>query len=312
MRYYFLDLPLWSMGMRSNPLKKRLVRSLQAETSQFLSGLDLMKRHTALPRINCSPEDLAEKAIWVKIIRESDAYTSLRMTRKRLDCYFRIEGLGHLQQFLKTGRPVFLLTGHIGSFFIPAIAFGHMGLSVFPIARTVEPSSVLPFERRLYERINYLLSGLRLPSSHYIFTSYPGTIDRKIIRLCNSEGIFWAALDLPGAYYSYKRMPVKILGFTSSLPSGLIQLGMKYNAVFLTAWNMVEPDPDAGFIRHLKIDEPFPEGLNVTQALQLYADRLSSVITAEPWQWAGIPIMHEFIEESRPGAGQVVPRPEKN
>lgn len=304
LRYYFQDLPLWACGVRSQSLIERLSNFLQAGTPQLLRGLDLLKKYADMSQKNYRSEDLADRALWVKIIRESDAYTSLRMSRKNIDAYFRIEGIEHLHRVLKKGRPVFLLTGHIGSFFIPAIAFGHMGIPVFPIARTVDPSNILPFERQLYEKINYLFSGLRFPSQ-YIFTSYPGTIDRKIISRCISGGIFWAALDLPRAYYSYKRIPVKFLGFPSSLPSGLIKLGIKYNAVLLTAWNMIEPDPSAGYIRHLRIDEPFPERLNISEVLQVYADRLSSLIAAEPWQWAGLPIIHEFIEERQTSGNPV-------
>lgn len=296
LRYYFFDLPLWGLGVRSERLARRLENFLSSDALQFRTAFTSLNRYLGQAAEKPPVEEMAGKALWVRIIRESDAYASLLMTKKKMKDYFRVEGMEHLTRILPSRRPIFLLTGHIGSFFIPAIAFAHMNVSVYPIARTVGTAHELPFARRLFEKLNYTLSEMRF-SSRYIFTSYPGIIDRSLIHICKSGGLVWAAIDFPRSFYPFKRTPVKLLGFTSSLPSGLVRLGLKYDAVFLTAWNTVETDSPRHFYRRLTIDPPLPEGIGMSAILQNYADRLSSVVIRQPWEWAGIQVIDEFCEK---------------
>ena len=90
-RYYFLDLPLFSCGLRSSSLEKRLYRMYEPEIgfmrNGFMTLCDYLKRPLSEPEI----EDFVRKTFWVKVVRESDAYTSLRMSKKNLARYFRAE-----------------------------------------------------------------------------------------------------------------------------------------------------------------------------------------------------------------------------
>lgn len=294
-RYYFLDLPMFSCGLRSPTVEKRLRRLFEQEMAfmkkGFLTLCDYLGKTPGEAEINA----FTQKTFLVKIVRESDAYTSLRMSKKKSDKYFRVEGIENLASVVDGIRPVILLTGHIGSFFIPAIAFSHFGFNVYPIARTVDTSPATSLPAQYYQKLNYRLSEMRF-SSKYIFTNFSGKIDRDIVSLSKKGGIFWTAIDLPRRLYAYKRYSVMFLGRLSSLPAGIIPWGIKRNAVFLTAWNNIEGIDSKNFYRNLTIDRTIPESLDATSVLQAYADRLSDRITRQPYQWMGLQIIRQFDE----------------
>lgn len=294
-RYYFLDLPMFTCGRRSPMAEKRLRRMFEPEMGFMKKGFLTLCDYLGSPPDKSEVESFVDKAFWVKIVRESDAFTSLRMSKKKSTEYFHVEGIENLASVNDGIRPVVMLTGHIGSFFIPAIAFSHFGFNVYPIARTVDNSPDAPLPAQYYQKLNYRLSEMRF-SSKYIYTNFSGKIDRDIVSLSKKGGIFWAAIDLPRKLYGYKRYPVKFLGKQSSLPAGIIPWGIKKNAVFLTAWNSIEGFDSKKFYRNLTIDNPIPEGLDTISVLQTYADRLSDIIAKQPHQWLGLQIIKQFDE----------------
>jgi Kdo2-lipid IVA lauroyltransferase/acyltransferase len=248
-------------------------------------------------------DDTVKKALLVKVVRESDAYSSLRMSKKHLDLYFLVKGIDNLKAARKDNRPVVLLTGHFGSFFIPAIAFSHMGFDVYPIARTVDKSSATPLSTRIYLTLNYKFSERRFPTG-YIYTDFAGWISRKVIHVLKSGGILWTAIDFPARLYPHKRLPVRLLGLSSSLPSGVIHGALRRGAIFLTAWNSIETTDGRNWYRVLTIDEPIP-GETAHQILQTYADRLTERISSQPWQWMGLPIVSQYDEGGTGETGDV-------
>ena len=294
-RYSFLDLPLWGWGVRTQGLEKRLFRFLEPEAPAIRNGLNLLFEYLKKPVDKPGIEDLVKKALWVKIVRESDAFASLRMTKKRLYRYFRIEGIEHLIEAADRKRPVVLLSSHFGSFYTLAIGASVSGIPLYPIARTVDNSSASPLVWRLYARANYAFTEKRL-TARYLYTDFSGKVDRSIVSLLKAGGVFLAMIDLPLTLFPHKRIPVELFGLPSSLPSGFVQSGLRYNAIFLTAWNTVEHDTNGDFYRFLKIEGPMPEGLNAQEVLQRYADRLTNQIVEKPWQWMGLQIISQYNE----------------
>ncbi len=294
LRYYFIDLPLWSYGCRSRALEQRLYKNFEPEIPSIRSGYEVLARY--MNKLVTEPEidDMLQKTFWVKIVRESDAYTSLRMSKRRLHRYFQFEGIDHLQSARKENRPIIILTGHIGSFFIPSIAFYHLGFQVYPIARSVDKSPATPLITRLYLNLNYWLPGTQF-SAKYIFTDFSGKMDRTIVSVSRNNGIFWVAVDFPWRVYQLKHLPVKLFGQPATLPSGIIQWGVRKNAIFLTGWNSVEED-SKGFYRLLSIDSPIEQGTDAQAILQVYADRLSEYVIKKPWQWMALPVIQCFGE----------------
>lgn len=292
-RYYFLDLPLWSCGMRSPSVERRLCRISDVEVAAAREGFKELCARLGITPTAPEIESVIGKSLLVRIVRESDAYTSLRMSRRFLHRYFEVEGIENLESAARKNRPVIILSGHTGSFFIPSIAFSHMGFNVYTLVRSVDRSPVTPHLTRIYQALNYRLTQRRFSAS-YIFTDFSGRIDRSIDLALQTDGILWAAIDIPGTLYPHKHMPVIFLGREASLPSGLIQRALKKKAIFLTAWNTVAAQADGNFIRKLSIDRPIDETAEAKTVLQVYADRLSSLIAKQPWQWLGLQIINQY------------------
>lgn len=294
-RYYFLDLPMFSCGIISPAAEKRL-RGLFGQEMDFMKKgvLTLCDYLEKIPD-KSEIDTFIQKAFWVKIVREGDAYTSLFMSKRKFSRYFKIEGIKHLQAVMDKNRPIILLSGHTGSFYTAKIALSHSGIAVFPIAREVDYSPETPLARSLYEELNYKITELRY-LGEYIFTDNSGRLDRKLINIVNSNGILWTAIDLPKRLYAHKRAPITFLGHQSSLPSGLIDWASKKNAIFMTAWNTIERMDNHSFMRKLHIDEAISDGLNATEILQIYADRFSELIYKQPYQWMGLQIIRQFDE----------------
>jgi len=294
LRYYFIDLPLWSCGYRSCALEQRLYRNFEPEIPAIKNGCRMLATYMNKTVIESEIDAIIQKAFWVKVVRESDAYTSLRMSGRHLYRYFQFEGLDYLRAAEKENRPVIILTGHIGSFFIPSIAFSHFGFEVYPIARTVDKSPATPLITRLYLNLNYWLLERQFPAK-YIFTDFTGKIDRTIVSVAKNNGMLWVAIDFPWRVYQHKHLPVILFGQPATFPSGIIQWGIKKNAIFLTGWNSVETD-SKGFYRLLSIGSPIAHEYNARAILQTYADRLSAYVIKQPWQWMALPVIHHYGE----------------
>jgi len=296
LRYYFIDLPLWACGYRSRALERRLYSNFEPEISSFKDGYRTLAAYMDKAVTETEIDETVQKAFRVKVVRESDTYTSLRMTGKTLCRYFQFDGLEHLQTARKEKRPIIILTGHIGSFFIPSIAFYHLGYIVYPVARTVDRSAATPHLTRLYLTLNYKLPERRFPAK-YILTDFSGKIDRTIVSVAKENGMFWAAIDFPMRLYQYKHLPVRLFGQPATLPSGIIRWGIKRKAIFLTGWNSVERD-SKGFYRLLSIESPIVYESDAQEVLQAYADRLSAFVIRKPWQWMALPSIKHYSEIS--------------
>jgi len=301
LRYYFIDLPLWACGRRSCALEQRLYENYEPEIPSIRNGYEVLAGYMNKPVTEIEIDDVIQKTFWVKIVRESDTYTSLRMSGKHIHRYFQFEGLDYLRSARNENRPIIILTGHIGSFFIPSIAFYHLGFEVHPVARSVDRSPATPHLMRLYLTLNYKLPERRFPAK-YILTDFSGRIDRTIVSVSKNKGIFWVAIDFPWRVYQYKHLPVRLFGQPATLPSGIIQWGIKKNAIFLTGWNSIESD-SKGFYRLLSIESPIAHESDAQTILQTYADRLSECVIKKPWQWMALPVIHQYGEKFSKSSG---------
>lgn len=293
-RYYFMDLPLWACGDRSEALRRRLYRNFEPDEPFIKKGYETLAGYIGRQTTEAEISDVIDKSFWVKVVREADTYASLRMSGKRLHKYFHLEGIDHLRSVINEDRPVIILTGHIGSFFIPPIAFHHLGLKVYPVARTVDRSPATPYLTQIYLALNYKLPERRF-SAKYILSDFSGKIDRSIVSVSREKGIFWVAIDFPWHLYKRKHLPVKLFGQPATLPTGIIRWGIRKKAVFLTGWNSVERNRE-DFYRLLTVDPPIENETDVQSVLQTYADRLSEFVIRKPWQWMPLPVIDQYGE----------------
>jgi lauroyl/myristoyl acyltransferase len=294
-RYYFLDLPLWACGVRTSQVEKRLFSFFEPEIPAFRDGYLNLCAYMGRPVSDAATDAVIRKIFRVKIVRESDAYACLKMSKKQSSRYFITEGIEHLRAAMETKRPIIILSGHFGSFYTAKIAFSHLGIAVHPVARVVDYSPMTPLARSLYEELNYRFTQLRY-LGRYIFTDFSGRIERSVVELFRAGGILWASIDLPYRLYPHKHLPVTLFGQPATLPAGLIQWAVRKGAIFLTAWNSVEVSGGGEDYRRLTIDSPVPDNSTASSVLQVYADRLSDRVAREPWQWLALPIIKQYGE----------------
>ena len=304
-RYYFVDLPLWSYGYRSRRLKKSLYRNFEPEIPVLRNAYQTLAAYMKKEVTEAEMDAFVQKAFWVKVLRESDTYTSLRMSGKHLHRYLQYDGIEYLQAAKREDRPIIILTGHSGSMWISPIAFHHIGYEVYPVARSVDRSAATPHLMRLYLTLNYRLTQSRF-SARYILTDFSGKIDRTIVSVSKNNGIFWVAIDFPWRVYQYRHLPVTLFGQPATLPSGIIRWGIKKKAIFLTGWNSVETD-SKGFYRLLSIESPIVHDSDAQEVLQVYADRLSAFVIKKPWQWIALPSIHQYGEACSKYPDQYLP-----
>ncbi len=292
-RYFFWDSPCWALGWRSQRRWLRIQSALQQDAAMLRNSLKIFySGHEDTIDI----EHVIKQALLIRTIRNSDAYACLGMLKTNFHKNFAISGLEHLQKALGQNRPVFLLTAHMGSFYTISIALAQLGICINPVARTVDDSQYNPLPQQFFERSNYRLTQIKMPG-HYIYTNNANRMDRQIVSACKENEILLVLLDLPRKFAPTNRHSVQFLGKKSSLPTRIIDLGVKYNAVFLTLWSTIETEPDFSFKRHLTID-PAISATDKKNIIQSYADRLSGIVYQEPWQWLGSMIINHYNEEA--------------
>ncbi len=293
--YYFFYLPLWSLGIKNRIIENRILKILKTEVHLLREGTRqlLSYKNPQKGPEESEVEEIVYKSLMVKITRDSDAYSCLGMKKRRMKRYFRIEGIENLEECFNRGRPLIILTGHYGSFFIPPIFFWYLGYPVYPVARSVDRSPATPLSTRIYLTLNYKFAERRFPA-RYIYTNFSGFIDRTVIEVMRNKKILWTAIDIPERLYPYKRIPVKLFGRPSSLPAGIVQWGIKKRALFTTAWCRINIS-GGSTVRVITIDKEIDND-HPEEVLQIYADRLTDRVFNEPWQWMGLPIVSQYEE----------------
>lgn len=293
-RYYFWHLPLWGIGARPPHRWSWLCRYLETEAAAFRNGFRELGGYLGFPLNEKELEQATEKALLVKLARESDAYRSIATGWGSFAPRFELEGLEHLQAAVDRRGPLILLTGHIGNFYTIPLALAPLGIVVNTLARSVSPENAWP--RRIYEQINYHFTEYAMPG-RYLYTDYAGKLDRDLVKICKEGGVLTVLPDIPRALFPRRRLPVIFLGRQSSMPARMVELGLKYQATFLTVWNTIQPGENFTFRRVVRIEEPFPERQGVDEILQTYADRLTILLSREPWQWMAASIVRQFDED---------------
>mgnify|MGYP001258123337 CR=1 FL=1 len=291
--YFFWDLPCWAIGWRS---QRRWLRIQSVFKDESLALKNSLQTFYAYRGNVIDIDNAIKQALLIKVIRNSDAYACLGITKKNLHKNFNISGLEHLHKALEKNRPIILLTAHMGSFYTISIALAQLGISIDPIARTVDNSQHNPLPQQYFEHSNYYLTQTKM-LGRYVYTNNSNRIDRHVITACQKNGILLILLDIPRKFIPSNRCPVQFLGKKSSLPMRIVDLGIKYNALFLTLWSTIETKPNFSFRRHIHID-PAISASDRTIILQKYADRLSSLAYQEPWQWMGTVIINQYNEEA--------------
>lgn len=293
-RHYFFDLPLFALGFRLKRLDDW--DRISGDRVHVVHGLQYLRNRLGAAFSPLPDEEIAKRANEVKLVRESDSYASLLISKRNISQWFAIEGLAALRESFQDERPVILLGGHLGSNYTMWLALDRLGCTVYPIARAVDRSAATSRARQAYLDLTYWLTGKKW-QGQYLFADAHGHFPRGqfsgiLDDVFRQRGICFAAIDFPPSLYEGKRETVPFLGGLAPLPVSLIRLGLNRNARFFTILEGVEIQGRKKIRRiHLRSVD---DGADAVEILRVYADRLTSFISREPWQWLGLAIASQY------------------
>ncbi len=293
-RHYFLDLPLFALGFRP----RRLDRwdRLTGERDLAVQGVRYLRTRVGDALHPASAEEIADRGNRVRLVRESDSFAALGITRGNLRSTHRVEGLDALEAARRENRPAVLLGGHLGSNYTGWIALDKLGLRIHPIARAVDPTPGTPRARKAYMHATYLLTGLKW-SGRYLMADSLGHFPRgrfsgMLDELFRGGGGCFAAIDFPPTLYSGGWETVPFMGAPTPLPVSLIRLCRTKRARFFTILEGVEFH-GSRILRRIRLS-PITGAETARDILEVYAERMTSFICREPWQWMGLLVARQY------------------
>ena len=300
-RYYFWQLPCYVWGGRSR-MPDRIAQEMEQACQ---AGAAYLRECLGGDFIPLADAEIARRASWVRLWRESGAYSALLPSQSDAELV-QMEGGEHLLAAASHGRPLILLTAHLGNPYLACATIATAGNRVFPVARAVDHSPATPRPVRYFLHLNYWATERKLNRGHYLYTDFAGKLDKRIVTVLRQPGAVCVNLiDMPATLYESRRHAVRFLGRRAELPISFIEWACKKKAVFLTFWNGFSADfsqsggpGDPGRAkRWVRIEAPI--GADTAEAvLQVYADRLTSLLAQEPWQWMGLPIASQFHQHA--------------
>jgi len=293
-RHYFFDLPLFALGLRLKRLDDW--DRISGERVHVVHGIQYLRNRLGAAFSPLPDEEIAKRTNLVKLVRESDSYASLLISKRNISQWFAIEGLAALREAFHDDHPVILLGGHLGSNYTMWLALDRLGYRVYPIARAVDRSPATTRARQAYLDLTYWLTDKKW-QGRYLFADanghFPrGQFSRMLDDVFRQRGICFAAIDFPPRLYEGKRESVPFLGGLAPLPVSLIRLGLNRKARFFTILEGVEVQGHKK-IRHISL-QPIDILADASEILRIYAGRMTSFISREPWQWMGLAIAHQY------------------
>lgn len=298
-RYYFWALPryAWTQHYRMPD------RMAQENEPASMAGAAYLRACLNGRFSTVADAEIARRSSWVRLWRESGAYAALGCG---MHVPALVEGAEHLSAATSLGRPLVLLTAHVGNPYLACASLADSGYPVFPVARSVDRSINTPLPTQWFLRLNYRATERKLNDGHYLYTDYSGGLDKRIIKvLRQSDALCVNLIDMPVTLYGGKRHTVMFLGRPAALPLNFIHWARKKQALFLTCWNGFESDfASSAKPRHWVRVEPPIEAADAESVLQVYADRLSALVAREPWQWMGLPIAAQYHQVMADGSSR--------
>ncbi|MCB0320802.1 MAG: lysophospholipid acyltransferase family protein, partial [Bdellovibrionales bacterium] len=166
---------------------------------------------------------------------------------------------------IESHSPCIALTAHTGNWELMAAYFASLGIRVVTIGRVTR--------NRFAHR---LVSTLR---EHYgVHTVWRSGLQghREIVKILKSGGTIAALIDQDTHVSSVNST---FFGNFARTPSSLIELGLRHNASFVTAFNFRQPN-NTFLVRVEELHERTVEGL-----VNSYNSRLEEYIRQFPGQW---------------------------
>lgn len=281
--YYFIRLPIFRLllpvknlndlhttsGILQRPDAERHFQSIKKACSEypFLSGRD--------------PERLFYLYNLVSLIRESDVYSYLFMTERKVKLSNVFHNLDLLRKAYDKG-PVLVLYAHTGSYYYSVVATAITGYRVYPIAYNIKPENMeRPF--RWFYSLNMKLSEKYFNGGYYLYTGTPYFFSSlKRIISSKEKALIYAAIDLPRSFITDKRAEVMFLGKRAAFPDQIVKIFVNRRLPIFISTPSVEIIE--GKIKRITTYEPVAPHLSHQEVIDLYAKRLEDFVNRKPEQ----------------------------
>jgi hypothetical protein len=292
--HYFVKLPLFSLQLRGVCFSK--IEDISArcpagpKTAYYRSAvLRACIDHPFLKGHN--PEKLFALYNAISAIREADCFIYPFLSRKTLASFNEFENLEILAESHEKG-PVLILYAHTGSYYEAIASSGVLGYKVYPIAYSVDLSTMeIPF-RWLFQ-LNMSLSERHFSGGRYLYTNTPSFVHslKKIIAE-KEKAILYSAIDLPPSFISIERREVPFLEGKTALPHKLIETFLRRLLPVVIAFSSIRIIE--GKVKRVLRFEKIPDRLQVEEILLYYVSRLEDFLRRDPEQFLNLINIGDF------------------
>lgn len=237
------------------------------------------------------PEKLFALYNAVSAIREADSFIYPFLSGKTLASFNDFENLDILTESQEKG-PVLILYAHTGSYYEAIASSGVLGYKVYPIAYSIDLSTMeIPF--RWLFRLNMSLSARHFSGGHYLYTNTPSFV-RSLKRIIaeKERAILYSAIDLPPSFVSLERREVPFLEGKTALPHKLLEMFLRRLLPVVIAFSSIRVIE--GRLKRTLRFERIPAGLGGGEILGYYASRLEDFLRREPEQFLNLINIGDF------------------
>jgi KDO2-lipid IV(A) lauroyltransferase len=213
------------------------------------------------------------------------------MSPAELERSITVHGLEHVEEALKQGNGVIIVSGHIGNFSIVAQLAAARGFDVSVVAEDVEPPKLYDYVNQL--RGHFGLKMLKLGSSEV----------RTIYRLLRNNEILLLAIDRD---VTNDGILVPFFGQPAHMPHGAIALALRTGAAILPGYTVRLPDNTSVVIIEppLELERTGDRDEDVRVNMRQLAETLERYIIEAPDQWVVLQKIWDkgYTEEKAAGA----------
>jgi hypothetical protein len=292
--YYFLKLPLFSLQLhrgRFSSLEDISSRCPTGPKTEYYRSAVMRACHEHNFLKGHDPEKLFALYNAISAIREADCFIYPFLSRKTLASFNEFDNLDILHECHEKG-PVLILYAHTGSYYEAVASSGVLGFKVYPIAYSIDPSTMeIPF--RWLFMLNMTMSARHFSGGHYLYTNAPSFVRslKKIIAR-KEKAILYSAIDLPPSFISLERREVPFLEGKTALPHKLIDTFLRRFLPVVIAFSSVQIIQ--GKVKRVLRFERIPDQVRGEEILGYYVSRLEDLLRSNPEQFLNLINIGDF------------------
>jgi KDO2-lipid IV(A) lauroyltransferase len=208
--------------------------------------------------------------------RKIQRYVIPAMDREFIDRFVTVEGIGHLEEALKTKRGILLMACHLGNPHMGFNALRAMGYAV-TVVKGGAP------KRLMFPRFRY-----SDPEEYTIFTHDTSLTDRsraRMLEILQSGRILYYSADATGGH---RRVEIPFIGRMMRFTTGTLYLAIQTDAVILPFVHLYRHG-SLRLLFHPPINRPWSYGKeDYEHILTMFSRLFESAIRSHPEEYMGM------------------------